>query len=120
MVKSRSFCCLFMILSLATIKVRAQPQTDVEVRRTAHKAVKTVMPDYPEQLKKQGIGGQLFLLVDIDRKGNMDDVGIWIGRHPELDRLAVEALRNWTSAMNTAGSSQLLPFTTFALRRCVR
>jgi len=95
MAKSSSFCCLFMIWSLAIAEVRAQAQSQVEVRCTAHKAVKIVMPDYPEQLKKQGIEGQLFLLVDIDRKGNVDLAEVWMGLHPELDRLAVEALKRW-------------------------
>jgi protein TonB len=84
-----------MILSLATLEVRAQAQNQVEVRCTAHKAIKMVMPDYPEPLKKQGIEGQLFLLIDIDRKGNVDLAEVWIGLHPELDRLAVEALKKW-------------------------
>jgi len=54
-----------------------------------------VMPDYPELLKKQGVEGQLFLLVDIDRNGNVDLAEVWMGLHPELDRLAVEALKRW-------------------------
>jgi TonB family protein len=83
------------VLGLIAIGSNAQTQGQVEVYCTARKAVKTVLPDYPEPLNNQGIEGQLLLLVDIDRKGNVASADVWKGLHPELDRLAVEALKKW-------------------------
>jgi len=58
--------------------------------------IKKVVPLYPENLKNEGVAGEIAILTMIDRKGNVMD-GAFIVRHlhPDLDKLALEAVKQW-------------------------
>ena len=69
-------------------------QGQVEIK-SGWKAVKQVIPDYPDRLKKEGVDGTILLDIVIDTKGNPKSVGVWKSLHPELDSLTVDAFKKW-------------------------
>ncbi len=74
---------------------------ETEYKPHVLKPIKTVYPVYPEHLKKEGIAGEVILHAVINRKGevefrNTNPFRIVRKLHPELDHLALEAVRQWT------------------------
>jgi TonB family protein len=54
-----------------------------------------VRPDYPETLKASGIGGDVTLTALIGTDGTVRDVTVVSSPHPELERVAIDAVRRW-------------------------
>ncbi len=59
------------------------------------KAIRKVVPAYPEKLRQQGVEGIVKLRALIDEKGKVQDVTVLKSVHPYLDYAAVQALRQW-------------------------
>jgi TonB family protein len=59
------------------------------------KAIRTVIPAYPEELRKEGVRGIVELETALDEKGNPMGIKITKSLHPYLDFAAVQALRQW-------------------------
>jgi len=57
--------------------------------------LRQVVPSYPEELRRQGIEGQVELQVGIDEEGNVGGVRILKSLNPYLDNSAVQALKQW-------------------------
>jgi TonB family protein len=55
-----------------------------------------VTPLYPENCKLKGVEGTVTLFVQTDESGKVRTVRIWQKAHPDLDKAALEALRQWT------------------------
>jgi TonB family protein len=55
-----------------------------------------VTPLYPENCKLKGIEGLVTLFVQTDESGKVKSVRVWQKADPDLDRSALEALRQWT------------------------
>lgn len=54
-----------------------------------------VHPDYPVTLQAAGIGGIVTLDALIGTEGSVRDVKVVSSPHPELERLAIDAVRGW-------------------------
>jgi len=59
------------------------------------KLIKKVDPVYPEEARKQGISGQVFLSVRSDEQGNIVRVKIVKSPHELLSQASVEAVKQW-------------------------
>lgn len=61
------------------------------------KPIKTVYPVYPDHLKEEGIAGEVIIWVVINEKGGVEVLYPPFVRHlhPELDKLALEAVKQW-------------------------
>jgi TonB family protein len=55
-----------------------------------------VKPLYPESCQQKGIEGLVTLFVQTDESGKVKSVRVWQKAHPDLERSALEALRQWT------------------------
>ena len=63
--------------------------------------IKTVYPKYPDHLKREGIAGEVIIWAWIDEQGDVkiqSPVSIIRSLHPELDKLAIEAAKQWKYA----------------------
>lgn len=69
-------------------------QDQVEIHSPL-KAVKKVIPDYPDRLKREGIEGAVLICISINPRGSVTLVTVCKSLHPELDRLTVEAFKKW-------------------------
>jgi protein TonB len=92
-VSGKSFYVLLGLVLLVSGILRAT-NNPVEIR-SPFKALKKVTPEYPEKLKKEGIEGEIVLLVSTKRNGHVGLVQVMKSLHPELDKLAVEAFQKW-------------------------
>ena len=59
------------------------------------KVIHSVTPAYPDELRRQGVEGQVDLQVGIDEEGTVGGVKILKPLHPYLDNAAVQALKQW-------------------------
>lgn len=59
------------------------------------RALKKVMPVYPDELRRQGVEGQVELEVGVDEEGTVQGVRVLKSLHPYLDHAAVQALKQW-------------------------
>jgi TonB family protein len=60
------------------------------------KAIRQVLPFYPEELRRAGVEGAVELQIAIDEEGTVRGVKVLKSLHPYLDYTAVQALRQWT------------------------
>ncbi len=78
--------------SSAKPEVAVQSSSNVS---TPPKPIYKKDPIYPEQLMKEKIEGQVMLEVSTDEKGSVSSVHILKSLHPDLDRAAQEAIKQW-------------------------
>jgi protein TonB len=88
----------FLVLAIGLILMSQRdygfPQAQqVEVKSLI--PVKKVIPPYPENLKEEGIAGEVAICAMIDVKGNVKAPFVIRSLHPELDNLALDAVRQW-------------------------
>jgi len=57
--------------------------------------IKTPPPKYPDALKHDGITGVVALIIVIDEKGLIDSVSVAKSSHPEFEKPAMDAVKNW-------------------------
>ncbi|MGB2762977.1 MAG: TonB family protein [Candidatus Aminicenantaceae bacterium] len=72
--------------------IRYFRQTDTLV---APKVIHQVLPDYPDELRKEGVEGKVKLQVVIDERGNIQNIKIIQPLHPYLDYSAAQAVLQW-------------------------
>jgi len=63
--------------------------------QTPFKPVKTVYPDYPEILKKEGVAARVRLFISIDRKGNVTRATIVNCLYPEFEKNFLKIFSQW-------------------------
>jgi TonB family protein len=72
----------------------AAPSLAITTDELSLKLVNKVSPAYPVEAKKQGVQGEVWLAVNINTKGEVDNIQIQRG-HPLLVRAAVDSVRQW-------------------------
>ena len=60
------------------------------------KPIKSFFPDYPESLREERIAGEVVICVIIDAKGGVQWGIVARPLQPDLDKLALEAVKQWT------------------------
>ena len=75
------------------------------------KLLTRVEPEYPETLKKKGIGGNVRLQLDISPKGAVETVTV-LGGNPILAEAAVKAVKQWvySPAASPSTAEVSIPF----------
>lgn len=71
----------------------ASSETDVSLPTPV--PVHTVAPEYPESAKREGIQGTVFVKLLVDTTGHVAEAEVLKSAHPDLDKAAVEAARQW-------------------------
>lgn len=57
--------------------------------------VRTVAPDYPSQLRREGLSGIVMVKCQIDEQGNVAGAEIEKSSNPAFDQPALAALKKW-------------------------
>lgn len=57
--------------------------------------IKTPPPKYPDSMKREGSSGVVAVVIVIDEKGNIDTCSVSKSSHPDFDKPALDAVRNW-------------------------
>src|SRR5665647_2115130 len=84
-----------MILLTVPDRAAGKKSRAGEVILAAPKPIHTVVPAYPEELRRQGVAGQVEIQSVVDEKGNLMGMKVTKPLHPYLDFAAVQALRQW-------------------------
>jgi len=79
----------FLVGLLLTGPAFAQSKTEPPV------PVRTVEPEYPMQLKRDGVSGVVVIKCTIDEKGNVTDTHVEKTTNDGFDEAAVAALKKW-------------------------
>ncbi len=89
----------FLLIALTRKPIEIEPP---EPRATgnaelvpAPRAIREVPPLYPDELKKEGIGGELKLRAVIGKDGKVAGIFVTKSVHPYLDFTGVEAFKGW-------------------------
>lgn len=59
------------------------------------KLVRSFQPDYPERMRRRGVEGRVLVRVRVLANGRAGEVTLLVGVHPDLDRVAVEAVKRF-------------------------
>jgi protein TonB len=80
---------LLSVIAICTPHLRAEEGSEPPV------PVRTVSPDYPEDLRRAGIAGVVTVSCTIDEKGNVVDAKVVKSSNPEFATPALNALSRW-------------------------
>ena len=67
----------------------AQSKTEAPV------PVRTVPPDYPPDLRREGVSGLVMVKCSIDEQGNVTETTVEKSSNPAFEKPAMEALKKW-------------------------
>jgi protein TonB len=84
--------CCFRLLALAFALITpafAQSKIDPPV------PVRTVAPEYPVELKRDGVMGVVVVTCTVDEQGNVIDPAIEKSSNNGFDKPAIEAVKKW-------------------------
>jgi periplasmic protein TonB len=82
------------ILLALVLGVSAVP-TMVLAARENPVPVRTVAPEYPRELKSQGVSGLVMVKCTIDEQGNVAETEISKSSNESFDKFALAALKKW-------------------------
>jgi len=80
---------LLLVGLLVASPLFAQTKTEPPV------PVRTVAPEYPVQLKRDGVSGVVMVKCTIDEKGNVTETQVEKSSNDAFDEPAVAALKKW-------------------------
>lgn len=93
--------CFALLASLSALTLATAPelhaqsvQTEKQVEKSQRRIVYRVEPEYPEDLKRIGVGGYVRVDATISPKGTVEDATV-AGGNPILAEAAVKAVRKW-------------------------
>ena len=78
-------------LLAAALAVPAQAQTKAE----PPVPVRTVAPEYPDELRREGLSGLVMVKCSIDEQGNVTETVVEKSSNPAFEKPAVAALKKW-------------------------
>jgi protein TonB len=82
---SRLFILNFAFVAAAWADPKAEPPVPV----------RTVAPDYPPELRRDGVSGLVMVKCTIDTQGNVVEPQVEKSSNAAFERPAIEALRKW-------------------------
>ena len=88
----RKILLSFVVLLAAAVVSRAE---DFEKPDNPPVPVRTPPPQYPAQLKRDGVSGMVVVNVVIDADGSVEEVEVRKSTNSEFDAPAVEAVKQW-------------------------
>jgi hypothetical protein len=94
MQKACSIVNLLILFIILVPYLHAGTQDRIIVQ-TDLKPIKKVYPEYPEQLKKEGIAARFLVSMLLRRDGTVSYASVWLSQYPELKKLLVEAFQQW-------------------------
>ena len=86
---NKTIVSLLIALSAAGAPVRAQSKTEPPV------PVRTVPPDYPNELRREGVSGLVMIKCSIDEKGDVTETAVEKSSTEAFDKPAIAAVRKW-------------------------
>lgn len=57
--------------------------------------IRTVAPDYPPALRREGVSGMVSVAITVDEKGNVTDARVERSSHEAFEKPAIDAVSRW-------------------------
>lgn len=57
--------------------------------------VRTVAPDYPDELRREGVSGLVMVKCAIDQQGNVTETSVEKSSNPAFEKPALAAVKKW-------------------------
>jgi TonB family protein len=86
----------------------------VNAEDQSKKLVSDVMPKYPDRARREGIEGIVWLEVNVDKDGRVENINVIEG-HPLLAQAAVDAVRQWRYSPTYVGEKPVAVTTVIRL-----
>jgi periplasmic protein TonB len=90
---SRTIMKLFSTLVLALCALI--PPAFAQSKTEAPVPVRTVPPDYPPDLRREGVSGLVMVKCSIDEQGNVTETTVEKSSNPAFEKPAMDAVRKW-------------------------
>ena len=82
--------CFFVLLAaLVAPSLRAEPKLEPPV------VVRTFVPVYPDDLRREGVTGVVMISCVVDVHGNVTDLAVARTTNPAFNDAALEAMKKW-------------------------
>jgi protein TonB len=85
--KNLLFSLALALTFVAPASAESKPEPPVPVR--------TVPPEYPQELRRDGVSGLVMVKCTIDEQGNVVDPQVEKSSNPAFEKPAVDALKKW-------------------------
>lgn len=80
---------LASLFALLALSVSAQTKTEPPV------PVRTVAPDYPDELRREGLSGVVMVKASIDENGNVTETLVEKSSNAAFEKPALAAVKKW-------------------------
>jgi protein TonB len=100
-----SICAVCLLINLAAPAVTAQKPMHVRLSEKSlrARAIKSVMPAYPDESKKRGSKGVAVARLEIDEQGDVTQVDVLESPDAHIKRAVTEATSQWKFNPTTVG-----------------
>jgi protein TonB len=87
---------LVILISITAFSLSAQDADGVYTKVDEKPSpTKTAKPDFPYKLKREGVSGLVAVSCVIDENGSVVDMKVTKSSHPDFERPAMDALKQW-------------------------
>lgn len=88
--------CSLLLIALAALPLTAAADDTIYTKVDVNPVpVKTPPPDYPENMKRQGVSGVVAVSIVIDEKGAVLNASVAKSSQSEFEAPALEAVKKW-------------------------
>lgn len=85
----KSLFASLLLTCAAVVPALAQTKTEPPV------PVRTVAPDYPDELRREGVSGLVMVKCSIDEQGNVTETTVEKSSNAAFEKPAVAAVKKW-------------------------
>jgi periplasmic protein TonB len=85
----KKFLCLALLACASVTPAFAQSKMEPPV------PVRTVAPDYPDELRREGVSGLVMVKCEIDAQGNVTGAEVEKSSNPAFEKPALAAVKKW-------------------------
>lgn len=85
----KKLSCLLILIAALVAPAFAETKAEPPV------PVRTVAPDYPTEMRREGTPGLVMVKCTIDEQGNVVEPTVEKSSNPAFEKAAVEALKKW-------------------------
>jgi protein TonB len=85
----KSFLASLLIACALVTPASAQTKTEPPV------PVRTVPPDYPDELRREGVSGLVMVKCSIDEQGNVTETTVEKSSNSAFEKPAIAAVKKW-------------------------
>ncbi len=92
--KNKLLCYIIVCLFILASWIHSQDKERIIIQ-TPFKPIKTVYPDYPEELMAKGVGARIVISIHMDSHGKVQSAMAWNSLYPEIAKTLEKTFSQW-------------------------